>query len=61
MYIRRQEEKTMEETWNTFWETGKINDYLKVCEEREEQEVRQNGTKPDNDRHGFKCDANWRI
>lgn len=51
----------MEETWNTFWETGKVNDYLKVCEEREEQEVRQNGTKPDNDRHGFKCDANWRI
>ena len=48
----------MEKTWNTFWETGRIDDYLKICRE---QEVRQNGAEPCNDRNGFKCDADWRL
>ena len=53
----------MEKTWNTFWETGRIDDYLEICREKEsdrEQEVRQNGAEPCNDRNGFKCDADWR-
>ena len=48
----------MEKTWNTFWETGRIDDYLKICREKEsdrEQEV------PCSDRNGFKCDADWRL
>ena len=39
----------MEKTWNTFWETGRIDDYLEICREKEsdrEQEVRQNGAEP---------------
>ena len=54
----------MEKTWNTFWETGRIDDYLKICREKEsdrEQVVRQNGAEPCNDRNGFKCDADWRL
>ena len=50
----------MEKTWNTFWETGRIDDYLEICREKE-QEVRQNGAEPCNDRNGFKCDADWRL
>ena len=48
----------MEKTWNTFWETGRIDDYLEICREKEsdrEQEVRQNGAEPCSDRNGFKC------
>ena len=62
--IQRQEGKTMEKIWNTFWETGRIDDYLKICREKEsdrEQEVRQNGAEPCSDRNGFKCDADWRL
>lgn len=47
-----------------FWETGRIGDYLEICREKEsdrEQEVRQNGAEPCNDRNGFKCDADWRL
>ena len=36
----------MEKTWNTFWETGRIDDYLEICREKEsdrEQEVRHEG------------------
>ena len=54
----------MEKTWNTFWETGRIDDYLKICREKEsdrEQEVRQNGAEPCSDRNGFKCDADRRL
>lgn len=54
----------MEKTWNTFWETGRIDDYLEICREKEsdrEQEVRQNGAEPCNDRNGFKRDADWRL
>ena len=25
----------MEKTWNTFWETGRIDDYLEICREKE--------------------------
>ena len=41
-----------------------IDDYLEICREKEshrEQEVRQNGAEPCNDRNGFKCDADWRL
>ena len=54
----------MEKTWNTFLETGRIDDYLKICREKEsdrEQEVRQNGAKPGSDRNGLKCDADRRL
>ena len=48
----------MEETWKHFVATGKVEDYLKFCEEREKQEVRPNGDKPSSDRAGNQCHAN---
>ncbi len=54
----------MDETWNTFLETGRIDDYLAICREKEkekEREVRQNGTESGSDRNGLKCNANWRV
>ena len=32
-----------------------------IIESDREQEVRQNGAEPCNDRNGFKCDADWRL
>lgn len=55
------EGKTMEKSWNTFWETGKIDDYLKICAEKEKREERQNGTEPSVDRDGLKGNADWRV
>ena len=43
---------------------NRTDDYLEICREKEsdrEQEVRQNGAEPCNDRNGFKCDADWRL
>ena len=54
----------MEKTWNTFWETGRIDDYLEICREKEsdrEQEVRQMGQNLVMTGMGFKCDADWRL
>lgn len=48
----------MEETWKHFMSTGKVEDYLKFCEEREKQEVEPDGSKPNRDGAGFKCHAN---
>lgn len=51
----------MDKAWNTFAATGKIDDYLKFCEEREEREEQPDGNKSSGDRNGLKCDAGWRI
>ena len=54
----------MEEIWSTFLETGRIDDYLAICRQKErenEQEVKHNGTESGGDRNGLKCDADWRV
>lgn len=51
----------MEESWNVFLESGKINDYLRVCEEREKREAEHDGSEPHSDRNGLKCNADWRV
>lgn len=54
----------MEKTWNTFLETGRIDDYLQICREKEESKEReagQNGAESGSDRNGLKCDADWRL
>ena len=62
----------MEKTWNTFFTTGRVDDYLNICRERDrlaevpgekktKQETGQNGSKSCGDRNGLKCNANWRI
>ena len=48
----------MEETWKHFTVTGKVTDYLKFCEEREKQEVKPDGDKPNSDRDGYRYHAN---
>ena len=64
--------RTMEKTWDTFFATGRVDDYLDICRERKslaestagektEQETKQNGRKPCGDRNGLKCNANWRV
>ena len=55
------EERTMEETWKNFTATGKVEDYLKFCEEREKQEVKSDGYKSNSDRHGHQCYADRRV
>lgn len=50
--------ETMEETWKHFTVTGKVTDYLKFCEEREKQEVKPDGDKPNSDRDGYRYHAN---
>ena len=47
----------MEETWKHFTATGKVEDYLKFCEEREKQEVNSDGYKSNSDRYGYQCHA----
>ena len=51
----------MEETWKHFTATGKVEDYLKFCEEREKQEVKSDGNKPNSDRASYQCDADGRV
>lgn len=51
----------MDEAWKNFSATGKINDYLIFCIEREKQENKADGDKPCGDRDGLKCNANWRV
>lgn len=51
----------MEEAWKNFAATGKINDYLRFCEEREKRETEPDGNKPDSDGDGFECHADWRL
>ncbi len=59
--VEMKEERLMDKAWNTFTATGKIDDYLKYCENKEEREVKPDGNKPRGDRDGLKCDANWRV
>ncbi len=53
----------MEKTWDTFWKTGKVDDYLNLCRntkdstENKERNTKQNGTESCSDRDGLKCDA----
>lgn len=59
----------MEKTWEDFWSSGKITDYLSyrnglggeagVQKEQEEQEA--NGTGSGAYRDGVKCHADWRL
>ena len=54
----------MEKTWNTFGKQDGLTIIWRYAEKKEsdrEQEVRQNGAEPCNDRNGFKCDADWRL
>lgn len=51
----------MDEAWKNFAATGKINDYLIFCEEREKREKEADGNKPCGDWNGLKCNANWRV
>lgn len=51
----------MEETWKHFTATGKVEDYLKFCEEREKQEVRTDGSKPGSNGAGYQCHAGGRV
>ena len=51
----------MEETWKHFVATGKVEDYLKFCEEREKQEVKPDGSKPNSNGTGYQCQANGRV
>lgn len=57
----RMEEEPMDEAWNKFIMSGKINDYLKFCKEREAREEKVDGNKSRSDRDGVECHANWRI
>ena len=52
---------TMEETWKHFVATGKVEDYLKFCEERKKQEVKPDGSKPNSNGTGYQCHANGRV
>ncbi len=51
----------MEETWKHFVTTGKVDDYLKFCEEREKREVRPNGSEPSSNGDGYQYHANGRV
>ena len=51
----------MEETWKHFVTTGKVEDYLKFCEEREKQEVKPDGSEPSSNGAGYQYHADWRI
>ena len=53
--------ETMEETWKHFVATGRVEDYLKFCEEREKQEVKPDGNEPSGNGAGAKYHADWRI
>lgn len=51
----------MEETWKHFTATGKVEDYLKFCEERDKQEVRPDGNEPSGNGAGYQYHANGRV
>lgn len=51
----------MEEAWKNFAATGKVDDYLKFCKEKEKREVKPDGNKPSGDRDGLKYHADWRV
>ena len=55
------EDEHMDKAWNTFAATGKIDDYLKFCEKREEREEKSDGNKPSSNRDGAQCHADWRV
>lgn len=56
----------MEKTWEDFWSTGKVTDYLSYrdrVENREEEQKEQkvNGTGTGAYRDGAECHAHWRL
>lgn len=63
------EDKQMEQGFDTFWESGKISDYLAYCTAQKQRDVRQErqkevstyGTIRDTDRNGFDFHAGGRI
>ena len=57
------EENAMEKTWETFWKTGKVTDYLTYCNvvsdtfSQRQGKRKGNGTVRNRDGHGFDCHA----
>lgn len=51
----------MEETWKHFMATGKVEDYLKFKERELQQEVKEDGHKPNSNGTGYQCHANGRV
>lgn len=56
----------MEKTWEDFWSSGKVTDYLSyrnsVSDEMKEQkEQREHGTGTGAYRDGVKCHAHWGL
>ena len=49
----------MEKSWENFWTTGKVEDYLSY--RNVEKEDRVHGTVGDSDGNGLKCHADIRI
>ena len=61
------EEKAMEKTWDVFWQTGKVTDYLNYCTDKMENEepagrkTKKYVTTGGTDRHCFNGYADRRI
>jgi hypothetical protein len=57
----------MEKTWERFWQTGKVTDYLAYCgtgtagTQMEQKEQKTYGTAGGIDRDGLKCHAGGRL
>lgn len=54
----------MEKTWDEFWQTGKVTDYLSYCSKKEREERKQKeeacyGTVRCTDRNGSDRHACW--
>ena len=53
----------MEKTWETFWKTGKVTDYLTYCNivsdtfSQRQGKRKENGTVRNRDGHGFDSHA----
>lgn len=56
----------MEKTWEDFWSSGKVTDYLSYrnsasSDMKEQREQDENGTGTGAYRDGVKCHADWRL
>ncbi|MEE1009807.1 MAG: hypothetical protein UH963_11775 [Agathobacter sp.] len=56
----------MEKTWEEFWATGKITDYLVYCKDKQEENIVKKEYKTNDavscvDRHCVKSDACGRL
>ena len=51
----------MEKSWENFWTTGKVEDYLSYRNVKAEKEERLHGTVGDCDGNGLKCHADIRV